>query len=68
MESIKTEIPLIKEETVSLDVKRNLLIVGTKSYTLEKGVLSLVEALMYENNVLKEYIEIVKGIDVDTIA
>ena len=68
MELIKTQLPLIKEEIISLDLKKKLLIVGKKSYILEKGVVSLVEALMYENNVLKEYIEITKGIDSKTWA
>ena len=63
MELIKTNLPLIKKEEVSLDMKNNLLIVGEKSFILENGVSSLVEALMYENNVLKEYIEIAQGID-----
>ena len=65
MEPIKTNLPIIKEETISLDTKKKLLIVGKKSYILEKGVTNLLEALMYENTVLKEYIEITKGIDTD---
>ena len=65
MELIKTNIPLIKEEAISLDIQKKLLMVGKESFTLEKGVLSLLEALMYENNVLKEYIEITKGVDTD---
>ena len=63
MESIKTSLPLIKKEEISLDMTNNLLIIGEKSFILENGVSSLVEALMYENNVLKEYIEIAQGID-----
>ena len=63
MESIKTSLPLIKKEEISLDMTNNLLIIGEKSFILEKGVSSLVEALMYENNVLKEYIEIAQGSD-----
>lgn len=42
--------------------------VGKESYILEKGVVSLIEALMYENNVLKEYVELTKGVDTDTWA
>ncbi len=68
MEQIKTSIPMIKEEAISLDIQKKLLIVGKKSYILEKGVISLLEALMYENNVLKEYIELTKGVDTDTWA
>ena len=68
MELIKTQLPLIKEEIVSLDLKKKLLIVGKESYILEKGVVSLIEALMYENNVLKEYVELTKGVDTDTWA
>ena len=63
MESIKTSLPLIKKEEISLDMTNNLLIIAEKSFILENGVSSLVEALMYENNVLKEYIEIAQGID-----
>ena len=59
---------MIKEEAISLDIQKKLLIVGKKSYILEKGVISLLEALMYENNVLKEYIELTKGVDTDTWA
>ena len=65
METIKTIMPIIKEESITLDLATKVVTVGKNKYIVEKGVMNLLQALISENAVMKDFIEYTKGIDTD---
>ena len=67
MESINARIPVTKDVQVSLDTKNKTLKVQGKKYKLDEQVLTVIESLMVENTMLKEYMHINEYVDIDNI-